>query len=209
MSKRRRVTFAALAAVIFLTLAAVSMPSITAQSPEPLGVEISVNGDAGALYLPVASPAQKNRLYATVPVVNGGEVSAVRVVPVMRGARVKVEVYAVSGDLTKAQSCADRLLLPSKLLATHTVEKNETATVAGAGWSATITAVERRPEPAASSKGQGGGQPSIVKTSTQLEQVEPVAGDCGCAGCAGGIRCCPNKGDCMQCPCGTVCCTGS
>lgn len=208
MSKRRRTNFAALASAVLMAVAAVGMQGIGAQSPEPLGVEISTGADTGALYLPVSSPSQKNRLYATVPVTNGGEVSAVRVIPVMQGARVRVEVYAVSGDLTKAQSCADRLLLPSRLLATHTVEKNQTVTVAGEGWSANITAVERRPEQSDSPGGKGGGRTAFVKTSAQLEPVYGAEG-CGCAGCAGGIRCCPNKGDCMQCPCGTVCCTGS
>lgn len=205
MSKHRSATITALVATLFLTLAALGIHRISAQTPEPLGVEIRTSAGAEALYLPVALPTQKNRLYATVPVENGGEVSAVRIIPVMRGGRVRFDAYAVSGDLTKAQSCADRLLLPSKIIATRTVGKGDTATLSGEGWSATVTAVERRPEPASTKKqGEDDGRASFIKTSAG--QIEPIYGTegCGCAGCAGGIRCCPNKGDCMNCTCGIV-----
>ena len=204
MSRNRSSVLTVLAAVLLAALAVVGIRGSSAQTAEHLGVEIRTNAGADAIYLPVASPGQKNRLYAFVPVEGGGEVSAVRVVPVMRGNHVKFDVYAVSGDLTKMQNCADRLLMPSRLVATHTAEKYQTVTVQGEGWSASVRAVERRPEPAAAKK-PGDGQPAFVKTSAQ---VEPVVGPCGCASCTGGIRCCPNRGDCMQCPCGTVCCTG-
>jgi hypothetical protein len=207
MSKHRRVTITTLVTALVMALTVVSIHTINAQSPEPLGIEIRTNASADTLYLPVALPTQKNRLYATVPVENGGEVSAVRIIPIMRGSRVRFEAYAVSGDLTKAQSCADRLLLPSKLIATRTVGKDEIAILSGEGWSATVKGVERRADPV-SSKKQADGQASFIKTSIQQEPAAD-AGGCGCAGCAGGMRCCPNKGDCMQCTCGTVCCTGS
>lgn len=206
MSRNRSSVLTVLAAVSLATLAVAAARGGSAQTAEQLGVEIRTNSGAEAIYLPVAAPGQKNRLYAFVPVEGGGEVSAVRVVPVMRGNHVKFDVYAVSGDLSKMQNCADRLLMPSRLVATHTAEKHQTVTVHGEGWSASVRIVERRPEPAASKK-TGGGQPSFVKASAAQEPIQEPGG-CGCAACTGGIRCCPNKGDCMQCPCGTVCCTG-
>ncbi|HVF50226.1 MAG TPA: hypothetical protein VNA19_09085 [Pyrinomonadaceae bacterium] len=204
MTKSGRTNLIVLTSVLVVTLAAIGFHGTNAQTNEQLGIEITTNTATDPLYLPVALSTQKNRLYATIPVQNGGEVSAIRIVPVMKGSRVKFDVYAVSGDLSKAQSCADRLLLPSKLAASHTGGKYQTITVNGEGWWANIRVVEKRADPTLSKNPANGA--SFVKTSAQ---VEPVAGDCGCAGCAGGIRCCPNKGDCMQCPCGTVCCTGS
>jgi hypothetical protein len=205
MHRQVKLIFAVLTAVSLITLAALGIHSAYAQTDEQLGVEIQTNTAAEAIYLPVALPTQKNRLYALVPVANGGETTAVRIVPVMDRGRVRFEVYAVSGDLSKAQSCADRLLLPSKLLTTRSAGKGRAVTVSGEGWSVEVRVVQKRAEPTASSKKLGQSALTFAKT---VAQIAPVAGDCGCASCTGGIRCCPNKGDCMQCPCGMVCCTG-
>ena len=157
-----------------------------------LGLEITTNSSEKPLYFLVALPSDKRKPYATIPVSGGGEVSAVRIVPLMENGTVNLDAYLVSGDIGQVKSCAEMKLLPAKLLETRSVEEGKAITFGDREWSITVRAVERRTLPPQDEK--------------LLEPADTGCANCGSATC-GGLTCTPCRGACMGCGrCGSVCC---
>lgn len=189
-------------AAVFMLLTTVGVDNGShpqAQATAQLGIEITTNINDEPLYIPANLSHKKGRLFATVPVKSGGDVAAVRIVPVMEKGKVKLDLYLISGEYWKAQSCADLQLLPNRQTESISIAYGETVPVKGEAADtqplANIKVVDLRP--AQESKTDAAGL------------IEPGAGPCGCARCGrqSPLWCCPNRGQCLGCGnCGEVCC---
>lgn len=179
----------------------VHQPRFNHQPNRQLGIEITTNSCSQTLYLPVGMTREKG-LVATVPVQGGGAVSAVRIAPVMEKGKVKFDVLLVSGNYSETISGNELRRLLAVQVSTRVAAKGETLIVrdeaSDAPWSVTIKAVDLRQDSANSLK-----NPQFLKASTR--QDLELEGNCGCAYCHD-LRVCPNRGQCINTTCGSICC---
>ncbi len=168
--------------------------SAQAQINPQFGIEIASEATKDVLRLHVSTEG-KRRLYAYVPVKDGGDVSTVRVMPAFKDGKLVVEFYEITGDFLTAKTCEQKLLLPIRLAATEEIlmQLKETSLVsADSGWSLKLTIID--------------GSNLIPPNIKTANNFEPEAG-CTCAVCSG-LSCCPNPGHCFSScgSCGMVCC---
>ncbi|HKO98059.1 MAG TPA: hypothetical protein VJU86_13765 [Pyrinomonadaceae bacterium] len=205
----KRITFTLLLVLVGIGLG-FSHPSpqhwpVSLQSNQNLGVEITTNSCHGTLYVPVAMTKEKG-LVVTVPVKDGGLVSAVRIEPVMEMGKVKFDVFLVSGNYSERISTEALKRLTAVHVSTRVAAKEETLVVrdevSNAPWSVKIKAVDLRPAPSISKNTR------FVKAFAAQDPFNNGEGGlepCGCAYC-NDLMLCPARGKCLNSTCGTVCC---
>ncbi len=133
-----------LLAVTFV-FACLGIGSAFAQTTSHFGLEIKNNESAKNGLRIYISTEGKQRLYAYVPVKKDGVVSYVKVLPTLKDGKLEVEFYEIDGDLEAAKTLAQKLLLPSKLVAKDEIvlQLDQTFTVhADSGWSLQLTIVD-------------------------------------------------------------------
>jgi hypothetical protein len=168
------------------------------QSHEQLGIEITSNTCSEVLYLPVGLTRGKG-LIATIPVRDGGDVTAVRIMPVMQEGKIRINAMLLSGPFSETP--------PRRMNKLQIVQVNSLSAEAGetrvirddtnnSPWSVTIRAVPLR-EPFADSTEQ----PQFLKIRAQ----DDSKAGCGCAYCHE-LRVCPSRGNCIDTTCGSICC---
>lgn len=204
------ITTALILVCVGVTLA-FSQPStqrsrISYQSNQRLGLEITTNSCDDILYVPVGATKERG-LVVTVPVKEGGLVSAVRIEPVMEMGKVKFDVFMVSGNYSERISTEELKRLVGIHVSTRVAATEETLVVrddlTNAPWSIKIKAVEFRPTPSIAKNVR------FVKTfagqdpffNSESGGPEP----CGCAYC-NSLYVCPARGKCITTSCGSVCC---
>lgn len=201
MKNRKLTCFIATTLMLLTTVGAYNGGSRTRQDQEitQLGIEITTNINEEPLYIPANLSNKKRKLFATVPVKSGGDVAAVRIVPVMEKGKVKLDLYLISGDAWKAQSCVDLQLLPNRQAESVSATYGEIVPVKGVSSDiqplANIKVVDLRPTQNLKTEASG--------------LIEPGTGPCGCGRCGrqNPLWCCPNRGQCVGCgSCGEVCC---
>jgi hypothetical protein len=131
MKSLKFISFMAAILVLALTVSAVNGSCPQSQDNVQFGIEITTNINEEPLYIPVSLSNKKGRLFATVPVRSGDDVSAVRIAPVMEEGHVKLDLYLLTGDFWKAKSCADLRLLSNKQIESLIASYGETVTVNG------------------------------------------------------------------------------
>ncbi len=186
---------------ISLVLSTIGSPTISSsQKPanEQLGIEITTNTCSEVLYFPVGLTRGKG-LIATVPVRDGGEVTAVRIIPVMEEGKIRFDAILLSGPYSELPPRRGVNKLQILKVLSRIAAAGETRIISddtnSDSWAVTIRAVPLR-EPLAASTGK----PHAVRTSAQDE----TAG-CGCAYCHD-LRVCPSRGNCIETTCGSICC---
>ncbi len=188
--------FLAALAVTSLSVLAVSAYSARSPRPEatPLGIEIAL---AKPFYIPAATGDK--RMSAVVRTrldeADAGReaVSAVKLVPVMDGDKVKVTVFALIGDASNVTTCKGWDDLKSVEVDTL---------VAGLDEEVSVTKLRAR-----GVKFENGDLKfHVVPVKTFPLSLPMNAPGCGCASC-GSLQCCPNSGYCIGCSdCGYACC---
>ncbi|HEY6803345.1 MAG TPA: hypothetical protein VI306_07185 [Pyrinomonadaceae bacterium] len=167
-------------------------------SIEQLGIEITTNSCSEVLYLPVGLTRQKG-LVATVPIRDGGNVSAVRIVPVMEAGKIRFDAILLTGNFSETPPRHGLNQLHPLKIVSRLAAAGETRIVNddtnNSSWSVTIRAVPLR-EPVAAFKEKMG----FVRASAQDDDKS-----CGCAYCHD-LRVCPNRGSCIDTTCGSICC---
>jgi hypothetical protein len=178
---------------------------ISSHPNQRLGIEITTNGCDDILYIPVGTTKEKG-LVATVPVKEGGLISAVRIEPVMEMGKVKFDVFMVSGNYSERISTEELKRLVGIHVSTRVAAKEETLVVrdeiTNGSWSIKIKAVEFRPTPSIAKNVR------FVKTFAPQDpfyQAESGLEPCGCAYC-NSLYVCPARGKCITTTCGSVCC---
>src|SRR5215210_5599867 len=165
---------------------------------QQLGIEITTNTCTETLYFPVGR-TRESGLIATVPVRDGGNVTAVRIMPVMEGRKIRFDAMLLSGSYSETMPRRGLNKLHVIEVMSRVAAAGETRIVSDEAndspWSVTVRAVALRPQLAASTQ-----KSQFVKTSAQDE-----AAGCGCAYCHD-LRVCPNRGSCIETTCGSVCC---
>ena len=162
-----------------------------------LGIEIALKKP---FYIPAATTSRE--ISAVVPVEEGAAqrgISAVRLVPVMVGDKVKVTVFPLSGDASNITKCEEVKALKSEKVATYTAGLDEEITISKLSESGVLF----------------DGKPltfRIVPRKVFPQHELPVGngsgygGVCECSSC-GTSQCCPNQGHCVRCgSCAYVCC---
>ena len=165
-------------------VAATSLGIELVKGKSVLYLPASLNSKALAAHIPVSPTADATSLAPSV--------TAVRVIPRMEGNKVKVEIYAVFGNIDASQNCAARAALKSSLIATRLAGKGEVVTVVE------LDNLGLKPKD---------GPLTFRVVSNTLPLPSKNSDDCICAVCSG-IGCCPDgEGRCPQCSaCGEVCC---
>lgn len=167
-------------------------------TPPALGIEIALKKP---FYIPAATDDKGMSAVVRTPVVDiipGRElISAVKLVPVMEGNKVKVTVSVVIGDTSNIKTCKDWDSLKSIPIGTYT-----------AGLDDEVSIVKLRDYGVKFESGDLKFR-IVPKKTFALSPVmnKPLgSGDCGCASC-GTLQCCPNPGFCLGCgECGSACC---
>jgi hypothetical protein len=175
---------------------------LSSQSNQQLGAEITTNTcNENTFYVPVGMTKERG-LVVTVPVKDGGLVSAVRIEPVMDAGKVKFDAFLVSGNYSERISTEDLDRLAAVHLATRVAAKGETLIVrdevTNAPWSVQIKAVELRPTPSVAKDGR------FIKAFAPVNNAQ-FGEPCGCAYC-NSLLICPARGKGLNTTCGTVCC---
>jgi hypothetical protein len=196
---RSTITLAALMLLCFAT-AGVAYRSY-AKAPEqippqlPLAIEIALSKP---FYVPAATGNRITKVVIRVPLVddrNPDAVSAVKLEPRMDGDKVRVDVYALSGQTAGIITCKDWDALKTKSIGSF---------VAGLDEDVTLTKL-------AELGIRMGDQPLTFRVVPKriLSPVPDDSEDCGCGSCAG-LICCPNPGFCIGCgSCGQLCCSNT
>lgn len=165
---------------------------------QQLGIEITTNTCTETLYFPVGRTRERG-LIATVPVRDGGNVTAVRIMPVMEGRKIRFDAMLLSGSYSETMPRRGLNKLHVIEVMSRVAAAGETRIVSDEAndspWSVTVRAVALRPQLAASTQ-----KLQVVKTSAQDESA-----GCGCAYCHD-LRVCPNRGSCIETTCGSICC---
>ena len=193
--KRLTVVSLMLASVIVSSIASVAVSQ--SRKHQQLGIEITTNTCTETLYFPVGLTRERG-LVATVPVQAGGNVTAVRIISVMEGGKIRFDAILLSGNYTESMPRPGLDKLKIVKLLSRVAAAGETRIISDdtndSPWSVTIRAVPlREPLVAVSDK------PQFVKTTAQDEK------GCGCAYCHD-LRVCPSRGQCIDTTCGSICC---
>lgn len=179
--------------VVSLFVATVCASRFRQVAGPALGIEIAL---AKPFYIPAATSNRRMSAVVRTPVAkeySGGEITAIRLAPVMEGDKVKVTVYALLGDaddIKNITSCKDWDSLQAIKVGTYT-----------AGLDEEVSVSKLRDYGISFETGD-------LKFHVVPRKVFPQngGGECGCAGC-GTLQCCPNSGKCMSCGgCGQACC---
>ena len=198
-ASRSTITLAALMLLCFAT-AGIAYRSY-AKEPEqippqlPLAIEIALSKP---FYVPAATGNRVTKVVIRVPLVddrNPDAVSAVKLEPRMEGDKVRVNVYALSGQTTGIIKCTEWDALKAKNIGSF---------VAGLDEDVTLTKL-------ADLGIRMGDQPLTFRVVPK-RILSPVPDNresegCECGSCAG-LICCPNPGYCLGCgSCGSLCCS--
>jgi len=147
-------------------------------------------GSEKVKYVVIRVPAEKQSARATEPV------TAIKLEPKMEGNKVRVAVYALSGDADHIITCRDWDALKSSLVGTYL-----------AGLDETVQLVKLQ------EYGVGVNDAPLTFRVVARRVLSPVPQDafrtgCDCGACDG-LICCPNSGYCLTCGgCGSFCCRG-
>jgi hypothetical protein len=196
----KRLTLVILA-LFSISLLSISFPKASRaqkQSNEQLGIEITTNSCSEILYFPVGLTREKG-LIATVPIRDGGDVTAVRIIPVMEAGKIRFDAVMLSGTFSETMPRHGLNQLHPVKIISRLATSGETRIVSdgtnNSPWQVTVRAVTLR-EPRTASK-------------EQLQFLRATAQDddkgCGCAYCHD-LRVCPNRGSCIETTCGSICC---
>ena len=188
--------------LISLLLSSIASPIVSSpqrQANEQLGIEITTNTCPETLYFPVGLTRAKG-LVATVPVRDGGNVTAVRIIPVMEEGKIRFDAFLLSGPYSETMPRRGlnqlRIIKALSRLAAFGETRIIRDETNESPWSVTIRAVTLR-EPLAAS----GEKPQFVRTVVAQDDDK----GCGCAYCHD-LRVCPNRGSCIETTCGSICC---
>lgn len=190
-----------LVAVLALPLVLLLGVSYTTEAGEnePLAIEFAMEKP---FYVPVSSASEKAkyvviRVPADKQAIPGKDtVSAIKLEPKMEGDRVRVTVYALSGDANHIITCRDWEALQSNLVGSYLARLDET-----------VQLLKLK------DYGVGVGDAPLTFRVVPRRVLSPIPQEalgtgCGCASCDG-LICCPNPGYCLTCgQCGAVCCKG-
>lgn len=125
------------------------------------------------------------------------EITGLKIAPTIENGKVRVEVFAVYGDIRTVKTCKELATFKSKSLGSQTLSKGETLNLSAL----------------ANLKGAENESPLLVKivgmkkdfNDDPLKNVSHTVQVSGCTSC-GTLACCPNPGKCFQCgDCGLVC----
>lgn len=184
--------------VLFASILVVAGYARKPVTAPPLGIEIAL---VKPFYIPAAAGDKTTMVVIKVPLVDGmplgkDAVSAIKLEPKMEGEKVRVSVFALSGELGEVKTCRDWNQMKSTPVDTYIAGVDEEVSlsklkdfgISMGNVPLTFRVVPRR-------------------TLSPAPQANP--GGCECASC-GGLICCPNPGYCLNCgSCGTVCCSGN
>jgi hypothetical protein len=164
-------------------------------TPLALGIEIAVDKP---FYVPAATTDRVTSMFIRVTPAeakDGSEsVSVIRLDPRMENDKVKVTVYALSGSVGDITTCRDWDSLKAVMVGTY---------VAGLDDEVALSKLQ--------DYGVGVGQKPLTFRVVPKRMLSPLpifhAPDpCECGTC-GGLICCPNPGQCLNCgSCGSFCC---
>jgi len=184
----------AVMALIVLTFSTFYGQRLANNNSPLLGIEVTTNAMDNPLSVPINTVAGKKQLFVTVPVKDKtGEVSAIRIVPAIEDDKIKLDIFYLSDDYWKSKRCVDTQLLKSSRVETRFIEKDGTLNL--------LKATDDKNSPISIK--------AITFPAQITDEIEPVAGPCGCATCGrqNPLRCCPSEGNCLGCGnCGEVCC---
>lgn len=163
-----------------------------------LGIEIALKK---LFYVPAALAGKSVSVVVKTPPLEGNyehePISAVKLVPLMEGDKVKVTVFGLIGEAGNIKTCKEWNALKSIKIGSF---------VAGLGEEVTIS--QLRDYGVSFETGDLKFRVVPKKVFRQLDW-EASGGRCDCGSC-GGLQCCPNPGFCIGCgECGSVCCSGS
>jgi len=162
--------------------------NVQASEAERLGVEITTNQKDCVLRLP-ARLSEDSGLQATIPIKDGGDVTAVRITPVTKNGEVAFSVTYLSGNYDTGLSTANLNPITDREVVKQTAARGETLVVrdekSKTSWELQVKAV------------------SLSEIPANLNLPDP--GSCGCAQCDR-LSVCPNSCQCLDTRCGAVCC---
>lgn len=192
LSKKAILTVVAFTCLTLLAVSGYAKLTPTGDHP-PLGIEIALEKP---FYVPASAGDGGMSAVVRTTLVDEGAgqepISAVKLVPVMEGDRVKVTVSGLIGDTRNIITCKDWNSLKSVPIDTYYAALDEQVTVSKLNEYGV--------------KLEGGDLKFRVVPKRVFQFTRTLDGDCGCAAC-GGLQCCPNPGFCIGCgSCGTTCC---
>lgn len=197
ISKKAILIMAVAATTLSLCIVSAYATRTSRINESSLGIEVALKKP---FYVPAASPSKQGitAVVRTPLAENVSEheaISAVKLVPVMDGEKVKVTVIALIGDTSNITTCRQWDSLKSFEIATYSASLNEEISIQNIhrhglyfqNGNLKFTVVPKKIFPLTPNAGGGGG-------------------DCGCGSC-GRLQCCPYPGQCIECnTCGTLCC---
>lgn len=125
------------------------------------------------------------------------DITGLKIAPTMEGGKVRVEVFAVYGDIHAVKSCKELAAFKNKLLGSQILNKGESLNLSEL---ANLKRTENE-------------EPLFVKivgmkkdyNDNPFEKTSGIAQVSGCGSC-GNLLCCPAPGKCLGCgDCGLVC----
>jgi hypothetical protein len=193
---------AILTAVIFTAFSLLVISAYANRTPRydesGLGIEIALKKP---FYIPAASPGARgmSAVVRTPLAENVSEheaISAVKLVPVMDGEKVKVTVFGLIGDASNITTCRQWNSLKPIEIATYVASLDEEVSVQ-----------DLRSHGVSFENGDLKFRVVPKKIFPLMPQFGAEGGGCGCAGCDR-LQCCPNPGQCISCgACGSACCS--
>lgn len=200
MSRRRAPLLITITLALLSTLVVVSAQQTGKRLIPSLSIEIDTSG--GLLTLPASVNTKTLAAYIPVPPAVGNtslkeQASAVKIIPRTEGDKLRVNVYAVYGDISKAKTCSDMKSLKTTSITSYLVGEGDKVVVSeldkfGIELKEDQLAFRVVPQET----------PQFIKAATASLQQ-----GCICPLC-NGIGCCADEGQCRRCSgCGIVCCT--
>lgn len=192
---------ALLTALAFIAPSLLVISAYANRTPQPnevaLGIEIALKKP---FYIPAASPGARgmSAVVRTPLAENVSEheaISAIKLVPIMDGEKVKVTVIGLIGDASNITSCSQWSSLKPIEIATYVASLDEEVSIQ-----------DLRSHGVYFENGDLKFRVVPKKIFPQMPQTQYGTDGCGCAGC-GRLQCCPNLHECMDCStCGQACC---
>lgn len=160
-----------------------------------LGIEIALKKP---FYVPAALPGKSVSVVVKTPPLEGNyedePISAVKLVPLMEGDKVKVTVFGLIGEAGNIKTCKEWNALKSIKIGSFV-----------AGLEEEVTISQLRDYGVSLETGDLKFRVVLKKVFQRFDRALD-GGGCGCGSC-GGLQCCPNPGFCIGCGvCGSVCC---
>jgi len=195
MTTSKKICLTALTVLAFSLLLVPSSVGWSGRRAAPqLGIEIALKKP---FYVAAALPGKSVSVVVTTPPSEGNyedePISAVKLVPLMEGDKVKVTVFGLIGEAGNIKTCKEWNALKSIKIGSFVAGLDEEVTISQLRYYGV-------------SFETGDLKFRVVPKKAFPRDLEAAGGECGCGSC-GGLQCCPNPGYCINCgECGRVCC---